>query len=287
MMSESVTRADFVAGLRALGLGGGDTVMLHCSLSSLGRVEGGADGLIDAVLEAVSPDGTVMMPVLPDLYQPFDVHTSPSTVGLVSEVFWRRPEALRSLHPSHSVAAIGARARWLTEGHEDCDPHGIGSPYDRLRSLNGWIVLLGVDHDRNTMLHLAEALAEVPYLRSADLQVVRDGQVRTVAVRNMAYGHRQFIGLDRRLTEAGLQSLGQIGQATVRLMRSAPLMAYCVNLLREDPGALLCSKPSCIFCRWARARIAEHRDGIADHTDWRAVTEREGCGDPHCECCVV
>ena len=103
----------------------------------------------------------------------------------------------------------------------------------------------------------------------------------------MAYGHREFIGLDRRFTEAGLQRLGRIGDAVVRVMRSAPLMDYCVPLLQADPAAMLCSKPSCIFCRWARARIAEERDGIADTTDWAAVTAREGCGDPQCECCVV
>lgn len=284
----TVTAADIRDGLRGLGLGPGDTLMLHCALSSIGRVEGGAGGLIDAVLAAVSPGGTVMMPVLPDIYTPFDAHTSPSTVGLVSEVFWRRPEAVRSRHPSHSVAAIGPLARSLTEGHENTAPTGVGSPYGRLRTSNGWIVLLGVDHDRSTMLHLAEALADVPYLRRADLQVVGDdGRTRTVAVPKMAYGHRQFISLDRPLTAAGLQTVGRIGDAVVRVMRAGPLMDFVVGLLTTDPAALLCTKPSCIFCRWARARIAEERDGTPDPTDWPAVTAREGCGDPHCECCVV
>ncbi len=251
-------------------------------------MERGANGLIDAVLDAVSPGGTVMMPALPDIYTPFDVHTSPSTVGLVSEVFWRRPEAVRSRHPSHSVAAIGPQAAWLTEGHERTEPTGIDSPYDRLRVRNGWIVLLGVDHDRNTMLHLAEALADVPYLRRADLQMVDDaGRVRTVAVPMMAYGHRQFISLDRPLTAAGLQTVGRIGDAVVRVMRAGPLMDFVVGLLKTDPAALLCTKPRCIFCHWARARIVEARDGTPDPTDWPAVTTREGCGDPRCECCVV
>lgn len=262
--------------------------MLHCALSSIGRVERGADGLVDAVLGVVSPAGTVVMPTLPDIYQPFDRRTSPSTVGLVSDVFWRQPEARRSLHPSHSVAAIGPLAERITAGHECTDPTGVASPYDRLLQLDAWIVLLGVDHDRNTMLHLAETLAGVPYLRDVRLQVQDgDGSVRTVDIPRMAYGHRQFISLDRHLTERGLQRVGRIGDAVVRTMRSAPLMDYVVDLLDRDPGALLCSKPSCIFCRWARARIAEVREGIADSVDWEAVTAREGCGDPHCECCVV
>jgi aminoglycoside N3'-acetyltransferase len=228
-----------------------------------------------------------MMPTLPDIYRPFDALTSPSTVGKVSEAFRLRPEARRSRHPSHAVAAIGPRAQWLTQGHERVDPTGPDSPYDRLRALDGWIVLLGVDHDRNTMLHLAEALAESPYLRPADLEVVGDdGAVTTVRVPNMAYGHREFIGLDRRLRQAGLQRLGRIGDAVVRAMRSDALIGYCVDLLRREPAALLCAKPSCIFCRWARARLAEQQ-GCPDGTDWRQVMAREGCGERRCECCVV
>ena len=286
-MPDLVTLAEIRDRLRALGLGPGESVMLHCALSSIGRVERGPDGLIDAVLEAVSPGGTVMMPALPDIYQPFDVLASPSTVGWVSEVFWRRPGAHRSRHPSHSVAAIGPLAQTLTAGHERTDPTGVESPYDRLRLLDGCIVLLGVDHDRNTMLHLAESLADVPYLRRAELQVQSGNRLHTVAVERMAYGHRQFIGLDRRLTEAGLQQLGRIGDAVVRVMRSRSLLDYIIALLQRDPAALLCSKPSCIFCRWARAQIAAVREGRADTEDWAAVTAREGCGDPRCECCVV
>jgi len=103
----------------------------------------------------------------------------------------------------------------------------------------------------------------------------------------MAYGHRQFIGLDKRLTAAGLQRLGRIGDAVVRAMRAGALMEHVVALLRQDPTALLCSKPSCIFCRWARAQIAAAHYGRLDTEDWAAVTAREGCGDPRCECCVV
>ncbi len=287
-MTEIVTADHISARLRDLGLAPGDMVMMHCSLTSVGRVQGGADGLINAVLDAVSPGGTVMMPALPSIHTPFDVRTSPSTVGLVSEVFRRRPEAVRSRHPSHSVAAIGPQAAWLTDGHERTEPTGLDSPYDRLRARNGWILLLGVDHDRNTMLHLAETLAGVPYLRQGNLQTVDEsGGVRTIAVPKMAYGHRQFIGLDRPLTEVGLQSIGRVGDAVARVMRAGPLIEFVVDLLRTDPAALLCSKPTCIFCRWARARVAEVRDGTPDNTDWPTVTAIEGCGVPGCECCVV
>ena len=287
MLSE-LGSSDILAGLRALGIAPGDDLMLHCSLSAIGWVRGGADGLIDAVLAAVAPDGTALMPTLPDVYQPFEARTSPSTVGRVSEAFRLRPEAVRSNHPSHAVAAIGPRAEELVAGHERTDPTGPDSPYDRLRRWGGLVVLLGVDHDRNTMLHVAEALAASPYLRHATLQVVdEDGAVRDFPVRDMAYGHREFIGLDRRLTAAGVQRLGRIGNAVTRVMRADALVDFTLALLRRDPGALLCRKPRCVFCNWARERIRQAQTGEPDTTDWQDVSRRWGCGDPRCEICTV
>jgi aminoglycoside N3'-acetyltransferase len=287
-MPAELTQAAIREGLRRLGLGPGDDLMLHCSLSSLGHVHGGTEALIDAVLGTVSPGGTVLMPTLPDIYQPFDVRTSPSTVGKVSEAFRLRPDALRSRHPSHSVAAIGPRAAEYVRGHEDVLPTGPGSPYDRLRRNHGWVLLLGVDHDRNTMLHLAETIAGSAYLRDATVQVVTEGgDIAPVTLHKMAYGHRQFISLDRGLSQAGIQRLGHVGTAVARLMRADELVAFALERLRQDPAALLCSKPRCIFCLWARARIRQAQTGQPDNTNWQELSRRWGCGDPHCEVCTV
>jgi len=275
-------------GLRDLGIAAGDSLILHCSLSSMGYVVGGIEALIDAVLEAVGSEGTVMMPTLPDIYQPFNARTSPSTVGKVSEAFRLRPEALRSHHPSHAVSAIGKRAAELTEGHQHTEPTGPDSPYDRLRRMGGWVVLLGVDHDRNTTLHLAESLADVPYLREAQLQVSEDdGTIRRVAVAKMAYGHREFIALDAGLRSSGLQRMGRIGDAVVRVVCADDLVRYGLDCLQRDPAAFLCCKPRCVFCLWARARIREVRTEVPDPTDWRELSRRWGCGDPRCEVCTV
>jgi len=219
---------------------------------------------------------------------PFDARRSPSTVGLVSEVFRLRPDAVRSRHPSHSVAAIGPRARELTEGHERTLPTGDDSPYGRLCHIGGKVLLLGVDHDRNTTLHLAETLADVPYLRTASLQMVDDdGHVRDFATTHMAYGHREFIGIDKTLRESGLQRIGPVGEAVARLLPAAAMVAFVVDLLRRDPAALLCRKPRCVFCLWARAQVRAAQTGQADTTDWAAVSRDWGCGAPYCECCVV
>src|SRR6478672_9626519 len=106
-----VTRADLVEGLRALGLRLGALVQVHSSLSRLGFVEGGAETVVDALLEAVGLAGTVMVPTFnhgkADIYDP---RTTPSISGAVTEALRKRPGAHRSIHPTHPYAAIGPDA---------------------------------------------------------------------------------------------------------------------------------------------------------------------------------
>ena len=122
---KAITREDIRYSLQLMGIRPGDTLLVHSALSSIGYVEGGADSVVDAFLDAVGPDGTIVMSTLTGWFSPFDAATSPSTVGHISEVFRRRPGVLRSLHPVHSVAAWGKHAAYITEGHENC-PTGCG-----------------------------------------------------------------------------------------------------------------------------------------------------------------
>ena len=139
-------------GFRAVGAVPGDTVLFHGSLSSMGTVEGGPATVIAGVLEAVGPNGTVAMPTLwyhgkEPLQNPkdFDVRTSPSYIGALSEALRTDPRSVRSNDFSHSVSAIGARAAALVAGHNTCPilhtPWSLrafsdGSPWDRLYQWN-------------------------------------------------------------------------------------------------------------------------------------------------------
>ena len=120
------TSADVTAGLRALGITTGDTVFFHSSLKSMGRVTGGPEAVIGGFLEAVGPTGTVVVPTftLTERLGPFgswyDHQTTPSTVGLITETLRRRPDAQRSFHPVHSVAAVGRLARMVTAPTAQC-----------------------------------------------------------------------------------------------------------------------------------------------------------------------
>ena len=116
-----IDRGTIVAGLREVGVGEGDLLQVHSSLSSFGYVEGGAKCVVDALLEAVGPSGTVMVPTFnhgrADI---FDVATTPSVNGAVTEALRERPEARRSVHPTqpeHNVSSpyiISSKNKSLT-----------------------------------------------------------------------------------------------------------------------------------------------------------------------------
>jgi aminoglycoside 3-N-acetyltransferase len=279
-----VRKADLVQGLAALGIGAGDTLLLHSALSSLGQVEGGAPTVVEAFLAVLGPAGTLVVPTLPDVSKPFAAESSPSAVGQLTEAVRQWRGAVRSRHPTHAVAAIGAQARHLTDGHELTLPCGHDSPYGKLGGLRGWVLLLGVDQDRNTTWHVAETIADVAYLQTMTVQIAQaDGSVREATLPKSPWGHRAFIGLDRRLRETGLVRVGRVGSAVARLMRADEMIAWGVERLREDPAAFLCAKPRCVFCQWARAVIR----GEAARIDWAERSRHDGCGDVHCEVCSV
>ena len=163
-----ITKQEMKRALRLMGIVPGDTLLLHSAMTAIGGVEGGADAVIDAFLETIGEEGTLVMSTLTGWFAPFDAATSPSAVGYLSEVFRRRSGVLRSLHPVHSVCAYGKHAAFITEGHENCKTGcGEGTPYLKIRDLGGKALLLGVDMDRNTVMHSLEEAIDAKALGQA------------------------------------------------------------------------------------------------------------------------
>ena len=157
------TRTDMCTKLRSLGLGRGDRLLVHSSFRSLGPVDGGPDALLDALLETVGAEGTVAVPTFNyEIPTPwYDPLQTPSRTGVLPEVLRSRPGARRSLHPTHSIAAIGACAEAYTAGHLDGGACTVGSPVDRIAQAGGYVMLLGVSHTSNTTIHVGEAHAGI------------------------------------------------------------------------------------------------------------------------------
>lgn len=178
-----VTRSQLVQELRALGLAAGDVVMLHASVKAVGWIVGGPDVVLDAILEVLTPAGTLMMLAswLDHPYDlgrwtearrqaylaecpPYDPATSRADhkeMSILAEYLRTRPGAYRSGHP-FSYAAMGAQARHLTADHPLQYGNGPGSPLAKLCELQGRVLLLGRLFENVTLLHHAEHLANVP-----------------------------------------------------------------------------------------------------------------------------
>ncbi len=251
-IKKGLTRKALRQDFEKLGVKKGDTLLVHSSLSSLGFVEGGADTVIDALLDAVGSEGTVMVPTLtgspnfsPASPPVFDVRNTPCWTGKIPETFRARPDAIRSLHPTHSVAAIGARAKFLTDGHENAlTPCGQNTPYIKLTQLGGYVLFIGAKLHSCTLLHGVEELAEVPYhLQNEPVQAIitdNKGNQLTRKLKIHFYGPaRDYDKLAPILEKEGIMKTGSVGQANALLVKAKELVELALQKLRDDPEYLL------------------------------------------------
>lgn len=279
-----VSKEDILFSLDLMNIQKGDKLLVHSALSSIGHVDGGADTVIDALLESVGEEGTVVMSTLTGWFEPFDADRTPSTVGKISETFRQRENAFRSLHPVHSVAAIGKDAEYITAGHDKCETGcGPGSPYHKLKDLGGKVMLLGVDMDRNTIMHALEEEINAVYLRTLDIPVptyLKKYENRKFTLKKFPPGHRDFIGITPVLRSRDAIIEGRIGDAVVKVMEIGKLFAVGMEILSKDPMFFICHNPNCNSCHWAHSIYKKEPIAFLRYL-------RNGCVDRTCEICVV
>jgi len=168
---EVIGLEDLCDGFRGLGLRAGSGVMVHSSLSSFGHVLDGVRTVIDALMEVVTPEGTLMMPSFnhgkpfgPGGSGYYDPRETRTTNGAIPDLFWRLPDVQRSLDPTHPIAAWGKKAQRYTRGHHRTLTMGPESPLGLIGAEGGYGLLLGVDHDSNTYHHVVEMSTFAPCL---------------------------------------------------------------------------------------------------------------------------
>jgi aminoglycoside 3-N-acetyltransferase len=243
--------------LSALGLPAAATVVVHTSFKAVGPVDGGPAGLITALRIALGPEGTLVMPAMSDDDEtPFDVAATPCRgMGIVADTFWRIPGVLRSDNVS-SFAAVGPLAPAIVAPHPLAPPHGIDSPVGRACALGGFVLLLGVGHSENTTIHLAEAMADVPYRARKYCTVLRGGAPVRLHYDETDHCCQNFVKMDPWLRERGLQREGIVGSAAARLSRASDVVRVAVAALREDRQTFLHPRDAgCAECEAAWSSI--------------------------------
>ena len=246
--------------LQKLGMHAGDTVLVHCSLSQLGYIAGGPQTVINALLDVLGVDGTLMMPthtgnntdpanwkhpavpapwwdIIRDNTPAFDPQCTPSRgMGIMAELFRRYAGVTRSEHPIGSFAACGKHAEFLLHDHTCMrEMFGDNSPVGRLYDLDGHVLLLGLSHHNNTSLHLAEYRATYPNKRyiKEGTAVTRNGRRQWVNFEMLGIDNDDFevLGTDYAATcpaPADLTS-GIVGAGKSIYLRQRPLVDFAVT----------------------------------------------------------
>jgi aminoglycoside N3'-acetyltransferase len=245
-MPDQFAADDLAADLRRLGVADGDLVMVHASLRAVGAVHGDADVVLDGLLAAVGPDGTLLMTLGARDDTPFDHLITPADpdVGVLAEVFRTRPGTLVTDHPEGRFGASGRLASTLVDEVPWDDYYGPGSPLERLVQAGGRVLRLGADLDTVTLLHYAEYLAPISSKRRVRRHPVvagADGPVRrTVECLDDSNGIVDYPGEDyfavivRHYLATGRAAVGTVGGATSELIDAADLVEFAVAWMAEN-----------------------------------------------------
>ncbi len=243
------TRDSLAADLRALGLRPASTVLVHCSLSSLGWVCGGPVAVVQALLDVLGPAGTLVVPtqsgslsdpstwsappvpsswwqLIRDSMPAYDPDLTPTRgMGAVADVVRHLPGACRSAHPTVSFTAVGPLAGALMTPHTLAAGLGDRSPLGRLVEAGAWTLLLGVGWDCATCLHLAEHRSGVRPLVRDGAPVLVDGVRRWVEYDVPDHDTDRFPAIGAALEASGRVAVGTVGSATARLTPIADAVA--------------------------------------------------------------
>lgn len=231
--------------LGKLGIQPGHTVLVHSSFKSLGMIPGGIETVIRGFLQAIGTEGTLLMPALSYALRPpeiFHPRLTPSIVGAIPEYFRLRKGTSRSIHPTHSVCAVGKRTHELLDDHGlDWTPCGMHSPFRKIPETNGKIVMLGCSIKSNTTMHALEEYVEPPYLYGQnEVFTITDHNGNTYRKEYKTHGYNVHGYGQRfdRVTELDSDSLirkGQVLQATTFVLDAPSLKAAILKKLKEDP----------------------------------------------------
>ncbi|HEX6037054.1 AAC(3) family N-acetyltransferase [Longimicrobium sp.] len=243
-----LTRAQAVEQFRATGITPGDTVMVHSAFRSLGPVEGGPDTVIDALLELVGPEGTVLFPTF-NFHAWTEAHywdsdETPSEMGALTEIARRRPGAVRTPHPIYSFAVLGARQAGFA-ACDDVEAFGPRSAFALFHRLDGLIVSIGLDWNSTfTLTHFIERENDASYRRTKRFGGIYLLPGQPPAVREFTMFVRRDETRTRinpamdELAGRGVVGITPVGEAGVAFCRAGRFYTELAPIVRERPHLL-------------------------------------------------
>ena len=251
-----VTFQELVSGLKALGLADGDVVLVHCSFKSFGGVEGGPQTVVDAIMNVLGEDGTLIVPtfnfkdfdldftVLNQGGKPFDVKNTPSAMGIITELVRLHPKSRRILHPIHSFAVLGKLSDELG-GLRYKSSFGRDSLFGKLMDLDGKILIFGVPFNKClTFFHHVEEMEGCDYRHLREFVfLVKDehGKVYedTFSMLTRDPGIiNEVAPMGEVLEREGIVRITKIGDATAKFMRARDVYRITAREMKKNPFLL-------------------------------------------------
>lgn len=251
-----IRQSQIESDLLNLGLKSGDTVIVHSSLSKMGFVLGGERAVIDSLMKVVTEKGNLVMPAhsstltepmhwenppIPkewwQLYReeskPFDINLTPTSwMGKIPELFRQYPNVYRSNHPSNSFSAWGINAKEMIETHSLGEAFGTGSPLQKIYDFNGKVLLLGVDHDSNTSMHLAESKIKSFPKEKQGAPMLVNNKREWIEFEERIYDNDDFLKIGLLFEKENQVSKGNVGQAECKLMNQKELVDYTLEKIK-------------------------------------------------------
>lgn len=247
------TKENIEENLKQLEIEPTDTLMVHTSLKKVGKLENGADTVLDALCETLR-SGLLVLPghtwsTIDAQHPLFDVKKSPVCVGVMPEVFRKRSGVFRSLHPTHSLLAYGRDAEEFTSGDEKFDtPCAPDSGYGKMEKRNGKVMMIGVNFRNCTLVHCIEEVGHVPGRLTETMEPLKtrkaDGTIISVPQhRHHNANSDNFEKLEPVLKQKGVLTYGKIGSADTIVCSVRDLFRITLELLKKDPKLFDDDKP--------------------------------------------
>ncbi|MBO8163540.1 MAG: AAC(3) family N-acetyltransferase [Brevibacillus sp.] len=251
------TRESIAADLRQLGLRAGMTVIVHSSLRSIGWVCGGAIAVVQALMDVITEEGTLVMPahsahysdpatwenppvpqswweIIRNHMPAFEPAITPTYgMGAIAEAFRTWPQVCRSSHPAGSFAAWGKDAAEIVTAHSLDNEFGEESPLARIYERDGWVLLLGVGYDANTSFHLAEYRCPHSKKTEAGAPVLEQGQRVWKTYATLDYRTEDFVQIGTEMERKCQIVTGHVGSAYSRLFRQRDAVDFAVSWLQQ------------------------------------------------------
>jgi aminoglycoside 3-N-acetyltransferase len=252
--TQGILRDEF----KKIGLEKGMNIMVHSSLSKIGWITGGPVTVIQALQDVITKEGTIIMPAHSGDYSNPEHWSNPPVpekwiedikenmpafrpeitttrgVGVIPEIFRKFPGVLRSYHPCFSFSAWGKHAEYITKNHSLDYGLGINSPLGKLYKLKGYVLLIGVNYNRNTSFHLSEILSEKRKEFKNEGPVLIDGKRVWKKFDDIEFKDELFNQIGKGMEKEINVVKGKVGMAEIKLFNQSKSVDYAQKWIIEN-----------------------------------------------------